>query len=155
MQLIFLYEPWGIFRLNSFYFAYSFGLLCNLKVIVDLYILRLLHWIIFMSNIVILMVTLQLLSGTGQTRLIWTRLIRSSAFFEVSVKCFPIISCLKCMVNSYFHLFRRKSLPTNDFELTVPDLKRFWSVFHARDDMWTARSYECLWCLWIYWDVMK
>ena len=35
---------------------------------------------------------------------------------------FPIISCLKFMVNSYFHLFRRKSLPTNDFELTVPDL---------------------------------
>ena len=81
-----------------------------------------------MRNIVIVMVTLQLLSGTGETRLIWRRLIRSSTLFEDSVKCFPVISCLKCMVNSYFHLFRRKSLPTNDFELTVPELKRFWSV---------------------------
>ena len=26
------------------------------------------------------------------------------------------------MVNSQFHLFQRKSLPTNDFKLTVPDL---------------------------------
>ena len=26
------------------------------------------------------------------------------------------------MVNSYFHLFRSKSLPTNDFELTEPNL---------------------------------
>ena len=30
--------------------------------------------------------------------------------------------CSKCTVNSYFHLFRRKCLPTNDFELTMPDL---------------------------------
>ena len=37
-----------------------------------------------------------------------------------SVKRFPIISCLKCTVNLYFHLFRRKALPTNDCELTVP-----------------------------------
>ena len=59
---------------------------------------------------------------TGLARLIPTRLIQSSTLLEVSVKCFPIISYLKCMVISYFHLFRRKSLPTNDFELTVPDL---------------------------------
>ena len=26
------------------------------------------------------------------------------------------------MVNSKFHLFRSKTLPTNDFELTVPNL---------------------------------
>ena len=63
-----------------------------------------------------------MLSTTGRARLIQTRLIRSSTLFKVSVKCFPNISCLKCMVNSYFHLFQRKSLQTNDFELTVPDL---------------------------------
>ena len=38
----------------------------------------------------------------------------------------PVISCLKRMVNSntvnsYFHLFGSKSLPKNDFELTVSD----------------------------------
>ena len=37
-----------------------------------------------------------------------------------------IISCLKCTVNSNFHLIRSKTLPTNDFELTVPDL--YYSV---------------------------
>ena len=35
---------------------------------------------------------------------------------------FLSISCLKCTVNSYFHLIRNKSLLTNDFDLTVPDL---------------------------------
>ena len=35
---------------------------------------------------------------------------------------FPIISCLKYTVNSYFRLFRRKTLLTNDFKLTVSDL---------------------------------
>ena len=68
------------------------------------------------------------------SRLLWYRLgtvnsntvnsnfhfIRS--FCEMFSFHFPIISCLKCMVNSKFHLIRRKSLPTNDFELTVPDL---------------------------------
>ena len=62
---------------------------------------------------------------TGRARLIRTQLIRSSTLFEVSVKCFPIISCFKGTVNSYFHLFRRKSLPTKDFELTMPLLQFF------------------------------
>ena len=43
-------------------------------------------------------------------------------FHEVSVNIFSIISCLKCTVNSNFHLIRRKFLPTNHFELTVADL---------------------------------
>ena len=61
-------------------------------------------------------------SYTGRARLIQTRLIRNSTLFEVSLECFPIISCLKYMVNSYFHLLRRESLLANDFELTMPDL---------------------------------
>ena len=61
-------------------------------------------------------------SGTGRARLIRTWLVRSFTLSEVSVKCFPIISCLKCMVNPYFHLIRSKTLPTKDFLLTVPDL---------------------------------
>ena len=44
------------------------------------------------------------------------------SFCELFSYHFPIIPCLKCTVNTYFHLFRRKSLPTNDFELTVPGL---------------------------------
>ena len=47
-------------------------------------------------------------------------LIRS--FCEMFSYHFPFISSLKCTVNSYFHLFRSKSLPTKDFELTVSDL---------------------------------
>ena len=37
---------------------------------------------------------------TGRARLI--------RFCEVSVKCFPIISCLKYTVNSNFHLIKEK-----------------------------------------------
>ena len=35
---------------------------------------------------------------------------------------------LKCTVNSNFHLIRSKTLPTNDFELTVPNLYNVWKV---------------------------
>ena len=35
---------------------------------------------------------------------------------------FPNVPCLKYTVNSNFPLIRRKTLLTNDFELTVPDL---------------------------------
>ena len=44
------------------------------------------------------------------------------SFYEVTVNSFPIISCLKYTVNPNFHLIRSKTLLTNDFELTVPDL---------------------------------
>ena len=47
-------------------------------------------------------------------------LIRS--YCEIFFYNFPNISCLKYTVNSNFHLIRIKTLPTNDFELTVPDL---------------------------------
>ena len=47
-------------------------------------------------------------------------LIRS--YCELFFYHFPNISCLKCTVNSNFHLIRSKTLPMNDFELTVPKL---------------------------------
>ena len=47
-------------------------------------------------------------------------LIRS--YCEIFFYNFPNILCLKYTVNSNFHLIRSKTLPTNDFELTVPDL---------------------------------
>ena len=48
------------------------------------------------------------------------RLIR--IYCEIFFYNFLNIPCLKCAVNSNFHLIRRKTSPTNDFELTVPDL---------------------------------
>ena len=47
-------------------------------------------------------------------------LIRS--YCEIFFYHFPNISCLKCTVNSNFHLIRSKTLVTNDFQLTVPNL---------------------------------
>ena len=47
-------------------------------------------------------------------------LVRS--YCEIFFYNFPNISCLKYTVNSNFYLIRSKTLPTNDFELTVPDL---------------------------------
>ena len=44
------------------------------------------------------------------------------SYCEIFFSHFPNISCLKCTVNSNFHLIQSKSLLTNDFELTVPDL---------------------------------
>ena len=58
--------------------------------------------------------------STGRERLIRIRLIRS--YCEIFVYNCPNISCLKYTVNSNFHLIRSKTLPPNDFELTVPDL---------------------------------
>ena len=58
--------------------------------------------------------------STGRERLIRIRLIRS--YYEIFFYHFSNISCLKCTVNLNFHLIRSKTLPTNDFELTVPNL---------------------------------
>ena len=44
-------------------------------------------------------------------------LIRS--YYEICFYHFPNISCLKCTVNSNFHLIQSKTLPMNDFKLTV------------------------------------
>ena len=41
------------------------------------------------------------------------------------MKCFPIISSLKYTVNSNFYLIQNKTWPTNDFELTMPNLYFF------------------------------
>ena len=56
--------------------------------------------------------------------------------YEIFSCHFPNIPCLKCTVNLNFHLIRSKTLPTNDFELTVPDLYalRWCSV---ENDIWT------------------
>ena len=44
------------------------------------------------------------------------------SYCELFFYHFPNIPCLKYTVNSNFNLIRSKTLPMNDFELTVPDL---------------------------------
>ena len=60
-------------------------------------------------------------SGTVNSKF---HLIRS--YCEIFSYHFPAISCLKCTVNSNFHLIRSKTLLTNDFELTVPNLYYYY-----------------------------
>ena len=61
-------------------------------------------------------------SGTVNSNMVnlMFHLIRS--YCEIFFYNFPNIPCLKYTVNSNFHLIGSKTLPTNDFELTVPDL---------------------------------
>ena len=61
-------------------------------------------------------------SGTVNSNTVNSKFHFIQSFYEASVNIFSIISCLKCTVNSNFHLIRSKTLPMNDFELTVPDL---------------------------------
>ena len=57
------------------------------------------------------------------------RLIRS--YCEIFFYHFPNISCLKCTVNSNFHLIRSKTLLNDDFELTVYDLYIFAPLWES------------------------
>ena len=68
-------------------------------------------------------------SGTVNSNMVNSkfRLIRS--YCEIFFYNFPNIPCLKCTVNLNFHLIRSKTLPMNDFELTVPDLYRYIDTF--------------------------
>ena len=61
-------------------------------------------------------------SGTVNSNTVNSKFHLIQIFYEVSVNSFSIISCLKYTVNSNFHLIRSKTLPTNAFELTVPNL---------------------------------
>ena len=54
-------------------------------------------------------------------------LIRS--YYVIFFYNFPNITCLKYTVNLNFHLIQSKTLPMNDFELTVPDLYLFYNIF--------------------------
>ena len=61
-------------------------------------------------------------SGTVNSNTVNSKFHLIRSYCEIFVYNCPIISCLKYTVNSNFHLIRSKTLPTNDFELTVPDL---------------------------------
>ena len=61
-------------------------------------------------------------SGMVNSNTVNSKFHLNRSFCEMFSYDFPNISCLKCTVNLYLCLLRRKSLPMNDFELTVPDL---------------------------------
>ena len=61
-------------------------------------------------------------SGTVNSNMVNSKFHLIWSYYEIFFYHFPNIPCLKCTVNSNFHLIRSKTLPTNDFKLTVPDL---------------------------------
>ena len=61
-------------------------------------------------------------SGTGNSNTVNSKFHLIQSFYGIFFYHFSNISCLKCTVNSNFHLIRSKTLLTNDFELTVPNL---------------------------------
>ena len=61
-------------------------------------------------------------SGTVNSNTVNSKFHLIRSYCEIFFYNFPNIPCLKYSVNSNFHLIRSKTLPTNDFELTVPDL---------------------------------
>ena len=61
-------------------------------------------------------------SGTVNSNTVNSKFHLIQSYYEIFFYHFSNISCLKCTVNSNFHLIRSKTLPTNDFELTVPNL---------------------------------
>ena len=81
------------------------------------------------SIIKIMRIEFRYRSGTVNSNTVNSKFNLIQIFYEVSVNIFSIISCLKCTVNSNFHLIQSKTLPTNDFELTVPDLYNFNAAF--------------------------
>ena len=61
-------------------------------------------------------------SGTVNSNTVNSKFHLIRSYCEIFFYNFPNISCLKSTVNSNFHVIRSKTLLTNDFELTVPNL---------------------------------
>ena len=86
--------------------------------------------------------------GTVKSNTVNSKFHFIRSFYEIFYCNFPITSCLKCAVNSSFHLIQSKFLPTNDFELTVPNLyiysirkaayPSFTQSEHAPGDIWVS-----------------
>ena len=61
-------------------------------------------------------------SGTVNSNMVNSEFHLIQSNCEIFFYNFPNILCLKCTVKSNFYLIRSKTLLTNDFELTVPNL---------------------------------
>ena len=81
-------------------------------------------------------------SGTVNSNTVNSNFHLIRSYCEIFFYHFPNISCLKCTVNSKFHLIRSKTLLTNDFELTVPNL---YHLFYHQFFLFS----ECVICLYI------
>ena len=77
-------------------------------------------------------------SGTVNSNTVNSKFHLIRSYYEIFFYHFSNISCLKCTVNLNFHLIRSKTLPTNDFELTVPNL-----YLHFRDMIFAKYSFYC------------
>ena len=70
----------------------------------------------------LMLIGLRYRSGTVNSNTVNSKFHLIRSYCEIFFYNFPNIPCLKYTVNSNFHLIRSKTLPMNDFELTVPDL---------------------------------
>ena len=70
-------------------------------------------------------------SGTVNSNTVNSKFHLIRSYYEIFFYHFRNISCLKCTVNSNFHLIRNKTLLTNDFELTVPNLYIASNKYHT------------------------
>ena len=61
-------------------------------------------------------------SGTVNLNTVNSKFHLIRSYCEIFFYNFPNIPCLKYTFNLKFHLIQSKTLPMNDFELTVPDL---------------------------------
>ena len=88
------------------------------------FLLESLHIVSEQSQNTVLLASTQAVysSGTVNSNTVNSKFHLIRSYCEIFVYNCPNISCFKYTVNSNFHLIRSKTLPTNDFELTVPDL---------------------------------
>ena len=84
-------------------------------------------------------------SGTVNSNMVNSKFHLIRSYCEIFFYHFTSISCLKYTVISNFHLIRSKTLPTNDFELTVPDL--YCTIQCIVTCPWL--SIKDIWLLWI------
>ena len=76
-------------------------------------------------------------SGTVNSNTVNSKFHLIRSYCEIFFYNFPNIACLKYTVTSNFHLIRSKTLLTNNFELTIPDL---YVVCTARMDCYMCTT---------------
>ena len=91
-----------------------------------------------LSDIVWINSPFQYRSGTVNSNTVNSNFHLIRSYCELFFYHFPDISCLKCTVYLNFHLIRSKTLLTNDFELTVPDLYFHPLVYCKWGSIWNS-----------------
>ena len=73
-------------------------------------------------------------SGKVNSNMVNSKFHLIQSYYEIFFYHSPNISCLKCTVN--FHLIRSKTLLSNDFELTVPNLNPHSASESSNAGLW-------------------